>query len=76
MERATQVLTVRQPRAFLFENVPSLALIGGGWRPMDGNEQWRDGVPSQQARACAPRAAGIRAPSISVLFWPRYAPMH
>ena len=29
-----RLLTVSQPKAFLFENVPALVLMSGGWRPM------------------------------------------
>jgi len=32
-----RVLTVCQPRAFLFENVPHLVVLEGGWRSIDGS---------------------------------------
>ena len=32
-----RILTVRQPRAFLFENVAQLVTLDGGWRPINGD---------------------------------------
>jgi site-specific DNA-cytosine methylase len=42
-----RVLTVCQPKAFLFENVPALAQLDGGWRAIEGADQWRNRIPSQ-----------------------------
>jgi site-specific DNA-cytosine methylase len=42
-----RVLTVCQPKAFLFENVPALAQLEGGWRSIGGADQWRHHIPSQ-----------------------------
>ena len=39
-----RVLVVCQPRAFLFENVPQLAVAAGGWRPIDGSAGAHEGA--------------------------------
>lgn len=60
-----RVLAVCQPRAFLFENVPQLAVMEGGWRPIrpraevgDAGETGEAEAAGETGEAGAPGAAG------------------
>ena len=76
-----RILTVRQPRAFLFENVAQLVTLDEGWRPINGDSSHEGskagGVLTAilgAFEAAEPICTGVgrrrapRAVSVSVLF--------